>query len=197
MSARHRSYVLALEDFDAPAAPPSAAPAPDPLPGLVAAAREEGFRAGEAAGAAAMRDALEAATLSAIDALRASLARDAEALRAEAEARATGVARAALAALLSAFPTLAGRFGEAEAARFAEQLLPSLAGDGALRLEVAPALRDAIARRLAGTPGLDIEADAALEPGEARITWRDGAAERRTADAIAAVTALLADHGLA
>jgi flagellar assembly protein FliH len=198
VSPRAASYIFAFEDFDEPrAASPEPDPTPDPLPALLAAARDEGFRAGQAAGAEAMRKSLETATLSSLDALAAALGRDAERRRAEAEAQAAEVARAAVAALLATFPTLGVRIGEEEALRFAEALLPSLVGEGALRLHVAPVLRDPIAARLAGAAGVDILADEALEPGDATISWQGGASERRTADAIAAVTALLAEQGLA
>jgi flagellar biosynthesis/type III secretory pathway protein FliH len=192
-----RSYVLALDDFDAPPPPPPApVPAPDPLPGLLEAARAEGFRAGEAAGAEAARASLQAATLAALRAAEAAFAASGADLRARAEADAAAIARTTFAALLAALPSLAERHAEAEVVRFAEVLLPALAEEPCVTMRVAAPVAEAVAAHFAAQPRIEVQADPALAPGDIRLAWRGGQAERLAAAARAAIDDLLANHGL-
>lgn len=193
MSAARR-YILALDDFDAPPVP--VAPPPDPLPGLLRAARDEAFAQGVAAGEAAMRDAIEARATAALASLHAGIDAARAEARAVAEAAAHETARALFAALSAALPALSARHGEAEVARFAEALLPALADEAAVALHVAPDLAPTLAARFAGAARLEVLPDPALPPGDARLMWRQGCAERRLSAARAALDALLADHSL-
>jgi hypothetical protein len=186
-------YVLALHDFDAPTV---VADEPDPLPALLAAARMEGFAAGERAGRAAALASAEAAAAVALREIAASLALGTEAVAATAEPNALAVARAAVAALCAALPSLAERCAEAEVARFTAALLPCLTPEPLLTLSVAPPLVPAIAARFAAEPRIEVHPDPALAPGDALLAWRDGSAERRAGQAQAAVMALIADLGL-
>ncbi|WBV44553.1 hypothetical protein [Pseudoroseomonas cervicalis] len=112
-----------------------------------------------------------------------------------AEASASAIAEAALAALLGALPSLATRLGTAEAAHFIAALLPALREEPALSVRVAPALVEGVASRFAGLP-VAIDADPALEPGDAVLRWQGGEATRSAAAARAAVARALADCGL-
>ncbi|NKC33998.1 hypothetical protein [Falsiroseomonas selenitidurans] len=199
LAARRGSYLLALDDFDAPARPATAPPPapPDPLPGLLAAARAEGFAEGRAAGQAEALRGTEAAAAQALREAASALALAADEARAVAERSATEVARLALATLLAALPSLAERLAEAEVARFATALLPGLQAEPTVALRVAPSLVEVIGARFAQEARVAVVADAALQPGDAALSWRDGQAERRGEAARAAVMETLSGFGLA
>jgi flagellar assembly protein FliH len=182
-------------DLDATEAPPE--PEPDPLPLLLAAARREGFEEGLAQGLDDARMGEEARIAMTLQAMQATLGDARVALQAQAAETAEAIAAAALAALTAALPSLADRLGEAETLRFAAGLLPLLAEEAELTLHVAPPLLDAIAARLAAHRRLEVLADPALAPGDARLAWRGGQAERQGVAAREAIAALLAEAGLA
>lgn len=199
---RRTPYILGLTDFDAPQEAKAApARAPDPLPGLLEAARAEGFAAGREAGLQAGRQeaerSLDAAVAMALREAAAALALGATEARDVAEDAAHAVARATLAALLAVLPTLQAQLGQAEVQRFAAALLPNLATEPSVVLRVAPDLVVPVAAHFAPETRLEVAADAALQPGEARLTWRDGTAERKAAAAVDALHETLAELGLA
>ncbi|PZR15631.1 MAG: hypothetical protein DI532_05320 [Azospirillum brasilense] len=190
---------LEFPDLDAPPAPPAPAPPvpqPDPAPdreaetaALIEIAREAGFAEGlaegerrgceaEAARREAGLDGLLAATLSQVDT---ALAR----MRAEAAEQAEAFALLLLRSLDLALPLAAAREAPAMLERLLQLLGPVTEAPAGAVLRVPPVLLEQARARLDGT-GLPVEADPALPPGDARISWRGGGlalvlAERRAA----------------
>lgn len=162
-------------------------PTPDPLPALLEAARQEGFREGEQAGRLAAEAAREASVAATVAAIAAALEDSAASAAAVMEGAADALAQAILTALTTALPSLAGRFGAAEAVQFAEAILPGVAEDLRLDIVVAPDIVELVAARFAGETRVAVAADASLAPGDVRLRWRDGLAERRAAGAVKAV----------
>lgn len=190
---------LEFPDLDAPPAPPAPAPPvpqPDPAPdreaetaALIEIAREAGFAEGlaegerrgceaEAARREAGLDGLLAATLSQVDT---ALAR----MRVEAAEQAEAFALLLLRSLDLALPLAAAREAPAMLERLLQLLGPVTEAPAGAVLRVPPVLLEQARARLDGT-GLPVEADPALPPGDARISWRGGGlalvlAERRAA----------------
>ncbi|APT56449.1 hypothetical protein RGI145_04360 [Roseomonas gilardii] len=190
---------LEFPDLDAPPARPAPAPPvpqPDPAPdreaetaALIEIAREAGFAEGlaegerrgceaEAARREAGLDGLLAATLSQVDT---ALAR----MRAEAAEQAEAFALLLLRSLDLALPLAAAREAPAMLERLLQLLGPVTEAPAGAVLRVPPVLLEQARARLDGT-GLTVEADPALPPGDARISWRGGGlalvlAERRAA----------------
>ena len=84
-----------------------------------------------------------------------------------------------------------------EALRFVAGLLPSLATEPGVVLRVAPDLQAALATHFAREPRIEVLADAGLAPGDVKVAWRGGEAERRQQAAQAAVIETFAGFGLA
>ncbi|PZP47963.1 MAG: hypothetical protein DI601_01725 [Azospirillum brasilense] len=190
---------LEFPDLDAPPAPPAPPrpmSPPDPAPdreaetaALIEIAREAGFAEGlaegerrgceaEAARREAGLDGLLAATLSQVDT---TLAR----MRAEAAEQAEAFALLLLRSLDLALPLAAAREAPAMLERLLQLLGPVTEAPAGAVLRVPPVLLEQARARLDGT-GLPVEADPALPPGDARISWRGGGlalvlAERRAA----------------
>lgn len=197
-------YAFSLDDFSeqepdvaAPEPEPELVPEPDPLPALLEAARAEGFAAGRDAGREEAMRSIEAAAAATLRDAASALSLGVAEAREVAEATADAVARAALAAVLAALPTLAARCGEAEVIRFAQGLLPCLAGEASVALRVAPDLVAPVAARFADQPRLEVLADASLARGDARASWRGGEAARHAEAARRVVMDAFAGFGLA
>jgi flagellar assembly protein FliH len=186
---------VAVPSAAAPAAEPE--PEPDPLPALLEAARLEGMEAGRCAALREAAASAEAEAARALSEIARGLRDAAAAATAVAEESATATARLALACLAAVLPAAAERTGEAEVTRFAAALLPMLDGEPRLELRVAPALRPAIAARLAQEPRIEVQEDASMRRGDAALRWRAGGAERNAAAMQDAVLQLLAGLGLA
>jgi flagellar assembly protein FliH len=200
------------------AASPAPAPAQASAPAVseedVARARREGQAAGYAEGEAAGRRAafdegraagreeahqagahLTAEALAALDLrMQALLARHAE-TQAEAERRALGVARAAVAKL---FPVLAAREGLGEVEGLLADCLARLGEEPRVVVRVADDLYDALDAQipaLARKSGFEgkvvLLSEPDLAPGDLRVEWADGGAERDAAALAAEVDALL------
>lgn len=206
--ARFGGGLLPVVDFDAPpppveAAAPDAAAAGAPAAAAaeahdaqVQAAREEGYAEGLEAGtrrAAADRSAREAAALAAI---AAALEGGRDAARNAAAEAATGLARLLLAALDAALPAAAARLAPEGAALLAATMEPLLRDGVAVTLSVAPGEAEAAAARIGDRPGLAVEEDAALAPGDARASWRGGDAKSSLAARRAAVAEIMGALGL-
>ncbi|WP_207622864.1 FliH/SctL family protein [Falsiroseomonas algicola] len=197
-------YAFALDDFSdqepdvvAPEPEPEPEPEVDPLPALLEAARAEGFAAGREAGRDEALRSIEAAAAATLRDAASALALGVTEAREVAEATADAVARAALAAVVAALPTLAARCGEAEVIRFASALLPCLAGEPGVTLRVAPELVAPVAARFAHEARLEVMPDATLSRGDARATWRGGEAARHAEAARRVVMDAFAGFGLA
>jgi hypothetical protein len=198
-------YAFALADFadpepepePEPAPEPPPEPEPDPLPALLDAARAEGFAEGREAGRREAMASIDAAAAVALREAAAGIALSMTEAREVAEATADAVARAALAAVIAALPSLAERCGEAEVIRFAEGLLPCLAGEPGVTLRVAPDLVAPVAARFAREARLEVLGDATLARGDARAAWRGGQAARHAEAARRVVMDAFAGFGLA
>ena len=199
---------LPIADFDAPPPPPPAVPdeaaaaadeaeiAERALAARLRAARDEGHAEGLEAGlrqAAADRSAREAAALGAI---AAALDGGREEARQAAGEAALKVARLLLAALDAALPAAAARLAPESAAALAAMLEPLLRDGVAVTLFVAPGESEAAAARIGDRPGLAVEEDAALAPGDARASWRGGNAKASLAARRAAVAEIMGALGL-
>jgi flagellar assembly protein FliH len=197
-----RCNALFAEDFDLPAAEPGPA-AIEPVfsSGDLAAAREEGWRDGHAAGLreAAMTDA--AASREAIAQIAAQLRADAEAGMALAEQEAVAVAQLLLDTLAATFPALTERYGDAEVRAIVRTVLPALTREPAITVRAHPETTVAIAQEI---EALDPELQAHVQtvasedmaPGDVRIAWRNGSAVRDAAALWQQVAEVLAPAGL-
>jgi flagellar assembly protein FliH len=196
-------------EFDQAPAPPAAPPPPPPpvedrTPQLIAAARAEGYAAGLAAGRAERAEAAEEAARLREEAALAALRMAAGALedggagaRAVAQDSAEALGRLATALLRATLPAIAARFAEAEVAAFAQALLPALQEEPSAELRVAPELAPLLQGRFAHHRRVVVEEDAALQPGDAVLRWRQGEAVRRQDALQAAIDSALAGCGLA
>ncbi len=161
------------------------------------AAREEGRVAGQAEA----ERGVAASRLHVLKRIAASLAEaDAEAA-AMAEAAASGMARAMLSALATCLPALCEQHGTAEVQALVRIVLPNLAEQPRVTVRVHPQMAPAIAAELAVQDSEFGERVALLPsdtiaPGDARITWENGAALRDAGRAYAAVNESLAALGL-
>jgi flagellar assembly protein FliH len=167
-----------LPDLSRP--PPVAAP-PPPDPVLLAAIRAEAFAEGHARGfteglAEGLRRqaaAQEAAIAASLGLVAAALADAADQGEQAAVASAEALASLLLGAMDAALPAESARGGDGMLVRVATALRPALADRPEARLLVAPALVERLAALLPDGP--EVAGDPALEPGDGRIAWRDGA----------------------
>jgi flagellar assembly protein FliH len=180
--------------FDPPAAPRVAPPkpvepVPPPEPTYTRAELEAVRAAGVAEGrAAAMVEAAQSAETSAAVTL-AAIARDVAALIEARGALAGEMQRDAVAVLRAVLqktvPALCRKHPLAEVEALVADCLRDSLAEPRIVLRVGDAAFDAVQRRLAdiaasaGYPGkLVLLADAALGPGDCRVEWADGGAER-------------------
>ena len=202
-AARPLGGILYAEDFDAPEAPPPAAPAPEPTHSAIelADARELGRAEGWKAARAAAETQIEAQRAAVLRAIATALseARDvAETLAAEA---AQSIARTALSLLAAALPATCARHGERELRALALAVLPVLETEPRIVIRASPLGLRGVSETLAR---LDPELAArvqllpanTLAADEARITWQDGRAVRDRRAVQAAIEAVLAPLGL-
>ena len=82
------------------------------------------------------------------------------------------------------------------AAALAATLEPLLRDGVAVTLSVATGEAEAAPARIGNAPGLAVEEDAALAPGDARASWRGGGARASLAARRAAVAEILGALGL-
>jgi len=203
-----RSTWSSLPEVGAAVEPPAAA---DDLPSALAPpalAFDEADLARACAGAAAAARAGERAVLEAeretrVEQALAAIAAAFDGVDGVLEERRQQLRRAAATLAASAAAAVAPRAPKQLAARLAQALVDDCLGrlDPALALtvEVAPALADALAARLDGSPVVQarpgrvaVEAVPDLAPGEARLVWADGHAEWSTARLAAEAEAFLA-----
>jgi flagellar biosynthesis/type III secretory pathway protein FliH len=210
MNAHSRpSHVLFAEDFDLQSSitvldPPDEPEliAPSFTTEAVETAREEAYAEGYSRGLSqAAQDRAEIARQ-----LLASIAQrlaDAETAACEAaEASAVAVAELLMNSLAALFPTLCARHGSGEVAALARIVLPALDREPRITLRVSPHVITDLDLELAQLdPDLrariTVIATDAAPPGDARITWQDGAAGRDGAVLWAQIAATLSDYGLA
>jgi len=162
------------------------------------ATREAALAEGHAAGvaeAAAAAGSLTAESLQAITQALAALLSHQDATAAETQRRAMTIIRAILAKLVPALGT-SNALAEVEA--FATQCLHEAIDEPRVVMRVAPSLYDGLRERLdglavaAGYAGrIVLLADEAIAPGDAKIEWAEGGAERNLAQQCADIDALL------
>lgn len=153
----------------------------------LAAARDEGFRAGWDAGRQEALTAHDHALRNCLEDVASRLCDAADAAAAVAAGTVDGLATVVVEALTVALPSLTARLAAAEASHFAAQLMPALAAEPRVELAVAPDLVGPVRDLLAPERQLDVVPDAGLAPGDVRLRWRDGEARRRIGEAQRAV----------
>ncbi len=202
-AARPLGGILYAEDFDAPVAPPPAAPAPEPTHSAIelADARELGRAEGWRAARAAAEAQIEAQRAAVLHAIAAALSEARDAAENFAADAAESVARTALSLLAAALPATCARHGERELRALALAVLPALEAEPRIVIRASPlglrSLAETVARldpELAARVQL-LPAEA-LSADEARITWQDGRAVRDRRAVQAAIEAVLAPLGL-
>ncbi len=154
----------------------------------IESAKQDGFQEGYVAAhaeAAASRAASEALTLAAV---AGAMLEARQAVTDVAECTALAMARAVSAAMRATVPALMRRSAGLEIATLVEQILPGLAREPSIAVEVAPDLVAGLIGKLSGLPdmqrgGIIVRGVDGLPYGDARITWGAGDA-RREPDAV-------------
>ena len=165
--------------------------------GELEAARAEGREAGRMEA----ERGLAASRASMVGLLAAGLAEVQGSAQGVAEAAAEGVARCLLSMVAACLPALCERHGAAELQALARAVLPALVDEPRITVRVHPYMQVAMQAEVAA---LDIELaervqllpTEAVAPGDARISWADGAVVRDAACARRAVEDALAALGL-
>jgi len=199
----------ALETLAAPEppAPPEAMPEPPPTPptfseeelaAAVEAARQEAYAAAEAKVRSEMLASLEHRQAEALTAISECLAASQDAIDRILAARAGASRDLALAVARALVAKALARQPLADIEAMFREVVVRLEGLPWLELRLPPSLVDAGQAALAGAAEeadyrgeLRVIPDARLGPGDARLIWRDGAAERDLARLEAQVTALV------
>jgi flagellar biosynthesis/type III secretory pathway protein FliH len=134
-----------------------------------------------------------------------SIAEQIAATRAEvasvAEQSSEAIVRLLLDCFATVFPALAARHGAGETAAILREILPALHHEPKITIRVNPHIAASIAREI---KALDADLTAhvrlvptdAIAPGDARITWENGAATRDAASLWSQIEAILAPAGL-
>lgn len=199
---RHVIGVLYAEDFDAEDILDPVAPEPEVIEPVFVAAELDTARAeGHAAGRMEAERSLVASRLQMLERIAGAMADATNAAASAAEATATGLARTILSALTACLPALCERHGAAELQALMRAVLPSLTDQPRITVRVHPQMASTMAAEIAA---LDTDIaervvllpSDAIPPGDARVTWEDGAALRDAGRARAAVQESLAALGL-
>ena len=177
-------------------APDSAADVIDRQMGLLEEARAAGYAAGLTAGRQAIEAVGQERVARALEDLRAALDAARDLASATAQSAAAELAVLTHAMIEAAAPGLVARAAPALLARLAEELRPRLGLMTNPRMAVAPDMAALLAPVLAAEP-MELIEDAAVAPGDARITWDDGELRMNRAARMAALRTALANAGLA
>lgn len=162
---------------------------------LVAAARAEGHALGVAEGRRQQAETESAQVAAALAAVAAAMQGAVAAASAAVDEASGALARLLMAALDAALPAASARLATETATLLAAALKPALDEIEGLRLRVAPGLGEACAAAI-GDPRIEVVEDAALAPGDARATWRGGAATMELARQREKVAEVLRTLGL-
>jgi flagellar assembly protein FliH len=182
-----------------PAPAPHAEPEPEPeaeqppapiysaeeLEAARAAGRETGYRDGHAAGHAEATAAADAAQTQALERIADGLAQIGRGLDVETERRDGEALEAAVQLMQRLFPALTRRHGQGEIESVLANALERLRDEPRVVVRIADQHLDPLQERIeaikarVGFEGrIVLFADEALAPGDARIEWADGGAER-------------------
>jgi flagellar biosynthesis/type III secretory pathway protein FliH len=181
-------------DFSEPAPRPPAAPVLTQQD--LAAARQDGFGAGQAAARAEAAASRAAAASQALATIAAALAAGRTDAAEVADQAAGALSRTLVAALRAVMPELIRRSALHEAGAMLGHVLPGLSREPRVRIDIAANLADDIATLLAGLapagePMIAVTAQPGMADGEVRIQWQSGEARRRPAEIWNAVMAAL------
>lgn len=203
---RGNFLTLFADDFAAPrrvadGPEPAADPPPPPVPVVtvadVDAAYADGLRVGASSATAAAARQTEA-TLQVVLAELATLRADGAQANEDAAA---AIATLLLATLKRFFPVLAARFGPAEAAATAREVLAGLHNEPEVVIRAAPGAVQELERLFALHPQdnetrISLVATDSMPPGDISLRWREGRAIRDTDRLWREVTDVLGLHGL-
>ena len=202
------SDVLFLEDFDAISEPPAPEAAPEPVivePSFSAdelnAAKEEAFAEGHRAGMARAASDRAEVTRQMLTVIAEELSGASQAAVRLAEESAEAVARLLLGTFGTVLPELCARHGEAEIRAVARAVLPTLAREPRVTIRVSPHVIASLEQELASLdPDLRnrilLTPTDSMRPGDVRIIWEGGMAERDTVAVWRSVVEALAPLGL-
>jgi len=195
--------VLYAEDFDEPVPLPEPEPPPPPLFDLaqLEAAQLAAHAEGLAAGQALARQSQQQATVAALEAIAASLGDARAAVEQAAERDAEALAGLLLACLRRVLPELCRLHGVGEARAVARAVLPGLLHEPQITVRADAATAAAVAAEIAAhEPDLAARVRtqpmAQMAPGDVRIGWADGSAQRDVAALWRAIAAALEPVGL-
>jgi len=202
MTSSSNAYLL-LDDFDEPEAHQAPEPSPEPeiiLPTDPAEdlrqARSEAFANGHRQGLADAGASRSEDVARAVRTVAAKL-EDASVRAVEsAEKSAEALLKLFVEILAAGYPSLRVRYGVQEIGRLARAVVPALARETQVVVEVHPTLALLVAADLAGHPRITVTATETVPPGDASISWKDGGAIRDTAQAWSAVVEVLGPLGL-
>jgi flagellar assembly protein FliH len=193
-------FNVSFDEPDPPETEDAQAAAPEPrfTPAELDAARAQGIEEGRKIAAIEAAQSTEAQLARAVQSLvdiGGALLRDRAELETEVERKAMSLLRAVL---LKAVPTLMAKGPQAELEAFVSRTLGECFDEPRVVLRVPDALFEALRERLAelsqgaGYSGkLVLLADPNLAPGDGRIEWADGGAERDVVRLLAQLDALL------
>jgi|HubBroStandDraft_1064217.scaffolds.fasta_scaffold47291_3 flagellar biosynthesis/type III secretory pathway protein FliH len=204
-SPRGAGVLLFDEDFDLPR---RSAPSLDPevieplftLAELKAACDEAALESREAALLEAKGHIL-AATGQALGSIAEQIAATRAELTSMAEQSSEAIVRLLLGCFATVFPALAARHGAGETAAILREILPALHHEPKITIRISPHIAASMAREIQALDG-DLAAHVrlvptdAMAPGDARITWENGAATRDAASLWSQIEAILAPAGL-
>ena len=187
---------LFIEDFDAVEMPAAASVdedggepeiiVPSFGPEDVEAARLGGYEAGVAAGRAMVQGAREAALDGVLAAIRAALADAAAGAGRRADDIGREVARLLVGSLAAVLPDLVRHHGAAEISRLVQELLPPMALEPEIVMQVAAGDREALAADLDRLDAhlasrVRLVTAAGMAAGDVMIAWKNGRASRDSA----------------
>jgi len=195
--------VLYAEDFDEPAPLPEPEPPPPPMfdAAHLEAAQLAAHAEGLVAGQALARQSQQQATVAALQVIAASLGDARAAAEQAAERDAEALAGMLLACLRRLLPELCRLHGVGEARAVARAVLPGLLNEPQITVRADAATAAAVAAEIAAhEPDLAARVRtqpmAQMAPGDVRIAWADGTAQRDVAAIWRAIAAALEPVGL-
>lgn len=167
----------------------------------LAEAERDGYRDGYAAAHAEAAQSRAAAETAALAAVASAMQEARGEVAGVAERTARAFAKLALAAMRATMPELMRRHAHLEISALVAEVLPGLAREPAIRVEVAPALAPGVGAKLASIDGgaserIVVVGCPGLPPGDVRIAWSAGRASREPSAVWGQVLAAFDEEGL-